>query len=90
MWNVLYRIPIAIDMIVFFNRKKSGHDVKLTGDVNVFRFWNNMCNHPKFAKRPAINFMHSLEFPTTWMKIKAEYFSIRSFYLNVITVPSYG
>ena len=34
--------------------------------------------------------LHSLEFPTTLMKIKGEYFSIRTFYLNLITVPSYG
>ena len=49
-------------------------------------------NHhiPKFAKQPVINFMHLLEFPTLWMKIKEEYFSIRNFYLNLNTVPSYG
>ena len=34
--------------------------------------------------------MHSLEFPTTSVKIKGEYFSIRTFHLNLITVPSYG
>ena len=45
---------------------------------------------PKFAKQPVINFMHLLDFPTTWMNIKGEYFSIRTFYLNLITVPSYG
>ena len=45
---------------------------------------------PKFAKQPVINFMHSLEFPTTWMKIKGEYFSVRTFHLNLITVHSYG
>ena len=42
---------------------------------------------PKFAEQLMINFMHSLEFPTTSMKIKNEYFSIRTFHLNLITVP---
>ena len=39
-----------------------------------------------------LNFNHhiSLEFPTTSMKIKGEYSSIRTFHLNLITVPSYG
>ena len=45
---------------------------------------------PKFAKQPVINFMHSLEFPTTWMNIKGHYFSILTFYLDLVTVPSYG
>ena len=45
---------------------------------------------PNFAKLPVINFMHSLEFPTTWIKIKGEYFSIHTFHLNLITVHSYG
>ena len=34
---------------------------------------------PKFVKQPVINFMHSLEFPTTSI--------IRIFYLRLITVP---
>ena len=45
---------------------------------------------PKFEKQPVINFMYSLEFPTTSIKIKGEYFSIHTFYLNLITIPSYG
>ena len=44
----------------------------------------------KFGKQPVINFMHLLEFPTTSMKIKGEYFSIRTFHLSLITGPSYG
>ena len=31
--------------------------------------------------------MQSLEFPTTWMKIKRQYFLIHIFHLNLITVP---
>ena len=41
----------------------------------------------KICKKPVINFMHALEFPTTSMKIKGEYFSIRTFHLNLTTVP---
>ena len=44
----------------------------------------------KFAKQPVMNFTHLLEFPTTWRKKNGEYFSSRTFYLNLITVPSYG
>ena len=45
---------------------------------------------PTFAKRPVINFMHLLEFLTTWIKIKREYFLIHTSYLCLITVPLYG
>ena len=41
----------------------------------------------KICKIASNKFMHSLESPTTSMKIKGEYFSILTFHLNLITVP---
>ena len=41
----------------------------------------------KFAKQPVINLMHSLKFPTTWMKIKGEYFPIRTSLSQFIYCP---
>ena len=41
MWNVLYRIPIAIDMANhLFQWNKSG-------EVSNIHFCNNKCNHPE-------------------------------------------
>ena len=42
----------------------------------------------KICKKPVTNFMHFMH--STLMKMKGEYFSIRTFHLNLITVPSYG
>ena len=41
---------------------------------------------PTFAKRPIINSMHSLDFLTTWIKTKREYFLIHTSYLSFVTV----
>ena len=52
----------------------------------------NLNHHISKICKTASNKLHalSLEFPTTSMKIKGEYFSICTFHLNLITVPSYG
>ena len=48
MLNVLYRIPIAINMAnCLFQWKKSYHDVKLNWRSQYNHFWNNKYNHPE-------------------------------------------
>ena len=41
---------------------------------------------PTFVKRPIINSTHSLDFLTTWIKTKREYFLIHTSYLSFVTV----
>ena len=42
---------------------------------------------PTFTKQTVIKSMHSLEFLTTWIKTKREYFLIHTSCLSLITVP---
>ena len=49
----------------------------------------NFNQHISKIRKTASNKFRAL-FPTTSIKIKGEYFSIRTFHLNLITVPSYG